>query len=57
MLPSEKISNELTELFLNGKDSQEDLLGLILEKSLQKTVQELLEQEIEKKLGRGYNER
>jgi transposase-like protein len=57
ILPSEKISNELSELFLNGKDSQEDLLGLILKKSLQKTVQELLEQEIEKKLGRGYYER
>ena len=42
---------------MNGKDGQEDILGLILKKSLQKTVQELLEQEIEKKLGRGYYER
>ncbi|MBL8006550.1 MAG: hypothetical protein JNJ56_03405, partial [Ignavibacteria bacterium] len=60
ILPSEKISNELSELLMNGmngKDSQEDLLGIILKKSLQKTVQELLEQEIEKKLGRGYYER
>jgi transposase-like protein len=57
ILPSERISNELSELLTNGKDSQEDLLGLILKKSLQKTVQELLEEEIEKKLGRGYYER
>lgn len=57
ILPSERISNELSELFLNGKDTREDLLGEILKKSLQKTVQELLEKEIEKKLGRGYYER
>jgi len=57
ILPSEKISNELSELFLKGKETQEDLLGLILKKSLQKTVQELLEEEIDKKLGRGYYER
>ncbi|MBK9334189.1 MAG: transposase [Ignavibacteria bacterium] len=37
--------------------ARKDLLGLILKKSLQKTVQELLEKEIEKKLGRGYYER
>lgn len=55
--PSERISNELTELFLNGVDTTEDLLSLLLKKSLQKTVQEMLEQEVEKKLGRGYYER
>ena len=48
ILPSEKISNELSELLLNGKDRQDNLLGLILMKSLKKTVQELLEYEIEK---------
>ena len=57
ILPSERISNELSELFLNGKDTGEDLLGVILKKSLQKTIQEMLEQEIEKKLNRGYYER
>lgn len=57
ILPSERISNELSELFTQGKDTQEDLLGLILKKSLQKTIQEMLEQEIEKKLNRGYYER
>lgn len=57
ILPSERISNELSELFNNGRETQEDLLGLILKKSLQKTVQELLEEEIDKKLGRGYYQR
>lgn len=57
ILPSEKISNELSELFHNGKETSEDLLGIILKKSLQKTVQEMLEQEIDKKLGRSYYER
>lgn len=57
ILPSERISNELSELFTNGKDTREDLLGLIMKKSLQKTIQEMLEQEIEKKLNRGYYER
>ena len=41
LLPSEKKSNEQSELIMNGKDSQEGLLGLILKKSLQKTVKEL----------------
>jgi putative transposase len=57
ILPSQKISNELSELFLEGRQTEEDLLGLILKKSLQKTVQELLEEEIDKKLGRGYYQR
>ena len=57
ILPSEKISNELSELFSKGTEAQEDLLGMILKKSLQKTVQELLEEEIDKKLGRGYYQR
>ncbi len=57
ILPSEKISNELSELFSTGSQPQEDLLGLLLKKSLQKTVQELLEEEIDKKLGRGYYQR
>jgi len=55
--PSERISNELSELLSKGKDTQEDLLGLILKKSLQKTIQEILEQEVDKKLNRGYYER
>ena len=50
LLPSEKISNELSELFSGGEKTSEDLLGLILKKSLQKTLQEMLEQEVEKKL-------
>jgi len=57
ILPSERISNELSEIFAKGKDTGEDLLGLIMKKSLQKTIQEMLEQEIEKKLNRGYYER
>lgn len=57
LLPSEKISNELSELFSDGINTSEDLLGLILKKSLKKTIQEMLEQEVEKKLGRGYYER
>lgn len=57
ILPSERISNELSDLFTKGKDTQEDLLGLIMKKSLQKTIQEMLEQEIEKKLNRSYYQR
>lgn len=63
ILPSERISNELSDLFINGikgkssGESSEDLLGIIMKKSLQKTIQELLEQEIEKKLNRSYYER
>ncbi len=57
ILPSERISNELSELFLKGSEPQEDLLGTILKKSLQKTVQELLEQEVSKKLNREYYQR
>lgn len=50
LLPSEKISNELSELFSEGEQTSEDILGLIRKKSLQKTLQEMLEQEVEKKL-------
>jgi transposase-like protein len=57
ILPSERISNELSELLTNGIETQEDLLGIILKKSLQKTVQEILEQEVSKKLNREYYQR
>ena len=36
-----KISSELSELIMKGKDSQEDLHELILKKSLQRAVKEL----------------
>jgi len=57
ILPSERISNEISELLSNGLETQEDLLGILLKKSLQKTVQEILEQEVSKKLKRDYYER
>ena len=46
----QKIRNEISELFSEGEKTSEDILGLIPKKSLQKTLQEMLEQEVEKKL-------
>ena len=53
----QKIRNEISELFSEGEKTSEDILGLIPKKSLQKTLQEMLEQEVEKKLAKGYYER
>lgn len=53
----QKKSNELWELFSECEKNLEDLLGLILNKSLHKTLQEMLEQESEMKLASGCYER
>lgn len=56
-LPSEKVSREIAELLENGPGDSEDFLSLLVRKSVQKIVQEALEQEVADYLGRGYYER
>jgi putative transposase len=55
--PSERISNEISELIDNGCYQSEDLLSLLLKKSVAKIIQEILEQEISDYLGRDYYQR
>lgn len=55
--PSEKISNEISELVENGCQQSDDLLTLLVKKSIEKILQEALEQEVTDQLGRDYYER
>lgn len=61
--PSERISNEIKELFTKGLSSKEEMVkteemtSLLLQKGLQKFIQEILEQETKDYLGRDYYER
>lgn len=55
--PSEKISNEISELLKKGCSETEDFLTVLIRKSVKKIVQEILEQEITDYLGREYYER
>jgi len=55
--PSERISNEISELFEKGTADTEDFLSVLVRKSVKKVIQEILEQEINDYLGRGYYER
>jgi transposase-like protein len=55
--PSERISNEISELIDNGCYQSEDLLSLLIKKSVAKIIQETLEQEISDYLGRDYYQR
>ena len=55
--PSERISNEISELIANGCDESEDLLSILIKKSVSKIVHETLEQEISDYLGRDYYQR
>ena len=57
MQPSERISNEITELIDTGCYQSEDLLSLLIKKSVAKIIQETLEQEISDYLGRDYYQR
>ncbi len=57
MQPSERISNEISELIDNGCYQSEDLLSLLIKKSVAKIIQETLEQEISDYLGRDYYQR
>ena len=55
--PSDRISKEISELLQGGCDKSEDLLTLLINKSVRKIIQESLEQEIRDYLGRDYFER
>jgi len=55
--PSERISNEISELLEKGSVETEDFLSMLLRKSVKKIIQETLEQEISEYLGRDYFER
>jgi len=55
--PSDRISKEISELLQTGSDKSEDLLTLLINKSVRKIIQETLEQEISDYLGRDYFER
>ena len=57
MQPSERISNEITELIDTGCYQSEDLLSILIKKSVAKIIQETLEQEISDYLGRDYYQR
>jgi putative transposase len=57
MQPSERISDEIAELIDNGCYQSEDLLSLLIKKSVAKIIQETLEQEISEYLGRDYYQR
>lgn len=54
--PSEKISKEILETIsnLDANSSNQKLLGQLMQLSMRKLVQELLEKEVEKHIGRGY---
>jgi transposase-like protein len=54
--PSERIGKEISEVLGKGVKEDEDLLGMLVEKSVRKLLQEVLEQEVEEYLGRGYYE-
>ena len=57
MLPSQRISREISELLNQGLFGEENLLSILVQKSVKKIIQEILEQEIQDFLGRGYFER
>jgi putative transposase len=57
MQPSERISNEIAELIDTGCYQSEDLLSILIKKSVAKIIQETLEQEISDYLGRDYYQR
>jgi len=61
--PSERISNEIKELLSKGlqpaaeTNTPDDLISILLQKGLQKFIQETTEQEVKDYLGRDYYER
>lgn len=55
--PSERISNEISELLQKASVETEDFLSILLRKSVKKIIQETLEQEVSDYLGRDYFER
>lgn len=57
ILPSEKVSKEIFELFSNDQNQNPNFLSEIIQLSIRKVIQEVLEQEVQDYLGRGYFER
>lgn len=55
--PSEKLRKEIDEILSGQIGEDQDLLGLMIEKSMKMMFQKILEQEVEDYLGRGYYER
>jgi putative transposase len=55
--PSERVSKELKGLLRGEVGEKEDLLDLVIERSMRMVLQKVLEQEVEDYLGRGYYER
>lgn len=55
--PSEKVSKELFELFSNNQNKDSNFLSEFIQLSIRKVIQEVLEQEVQDYLGRGYFER
>jgi len=58
MPPSERISKEIMDFIqnLNGHSSNQKLLGQLMQLSMRKLVQELLEKEVQEHIGKAYYE-
>lgn len=55
--PSEQVRQEICSLLSNGTKAETNLLSELLRKSIQRVIQEALEQEVTDHLGRGHYER
>jgi len=55
--PSEKLRKEIDEILSGQVSEDEDLFGLLIERSLKMVFQRILEQEVRDYLGRDYYER
>ncbi len=55
--PSEKLHKEIDEILSGQLGKDEDLLGLMIDRSLKMMFQKILEQEVKDYLGRDYYER
>jgi transposase-like protein len=55
--PSERIGKEISQLLEGEVEEGQDLFGQLIEKSVRRVLQEILEQEVEGYLGRGYYQR
>jgi putative transposase len=55
--PSEKLRKEIDEILSGQVSEDEDVFGLLIERSLKMVFQRILEQEVRDYLGRGYYER
>lgn len=57
VLPSVRISNEISELLEKGYEGSDDLLSVLIKKSVKRVIQEVLEAEVKDHLGRDYYQR